>query len=136
MAQPVVGGSPGLRRRAFETARPDAWWVPQLVTFLVFGAFVVYSTWAAFQGDHYRHGPYLSPMYSPEVFGDAEHSWFGGKPLLPGGSPGRLRLHPWAPGCFRITFTTTRAYYKRSAAPPGCTVGDPRKSTVRGCVSR
>ncbi len=60
-----------LKRRAFgETMRSDAWWVQPLVVFLGLGAFVVYSTWAAFQGEHYAAGPYLSPFYSPEVFGD------------------------------------------------------------------
>ena len=72
MAQPVVSRSPGLgRRAAFETKRRDAWWAPPLVIFVVFSAFVVYATWAAFQGEHYRFGPYLSPFYSPELFGDA-----------------------------------------------------------------
>jgi hypothetical protein len=131
MAQPVVGGSPGLRRRAFETARPDAWWVQPLVTFIVFGAFVVYATWAAFQGDHYRHGPYLSPLYSPEVFGDAEHSWFGGKPgWWPGWIPWSAAFFIlWAPGGFRLTCYYYRgAYYKAFwADPPNCTVGEPRK---------
>ena len=40
----------------------------------------VYSTWAAFQGNHYAYGPYLSPFYSPVLFGDAPHAWFGPKP--------------------------------------------------------
>ncbi len=69
-----MGYADVLRRRSFgETMRRDAWWVQPLVTFLAFSAFIVYSTWAAFQGAHYRFGPYLSPFYSPEIFGDAEH---------------------------------------------------------------
>ena len=43
----------------------------------VLGAFVVYATWAAFQGNHYEYGPYLSPFYSPLLFGEGPHSWFG-----------------------------------------------------------
>ena len=66
-----------LQRRAFETARRDVWWAQPLVTFVVFAGFVVYATWAAFQGTYYHHGPYLSPLYSPEVFGDGGTSWFG-----------------------------------------------------------
>src|ERR1700712_1928398 len=59
-----------LNQRSFgETARRDAWWVQPLVVFLGLGTFIVYSTWAAFQGAHYRFGPYISPFYSPEVFG-------------------------------------------------------------------
>ena len=47
------------------TARRDAWWVQPLVVFLGLSTFLVYATWAAFQGDHYTFGPYLSPFYSP-----------------------------------------------------------------------
>ena len=67
-------------RRFGETARRDAWWIQPLVVFLGLSTFLVYSTWAAFQGDHYTYGPYLSPFYSPEIFGDSPHSWFGRKP--------------------------------------------------------
>ena len=60
-----------------ETARRDAWWVQPLAVFAGFSAFIVYTTWAAFQGEHYTYGPYLSPFYSPELFGDSPHAWFG-----------------------------------------------------------
>jgi hypothetical protein len=57
-----------LKRRGFgQTARPDAWWIQSLLVFLGFSAFIVYATWAAFQGSHYTWGPYLSPFYSPEI---------------------------------------------------------------------
>ena len=56
------------RGRFGQTARRDFWWVQPLLTFLGLGTFIVYSTWAALQGDHYRFGPYLSPFYSPELF--------------------------------------------------------------------
>ncbi len=53
-----------LTRRGFgQTMRPDAWWVQPLLTFLGLSAFIVYSTWAAFQGAHYRWGNYLSPGF-------------------------------------------------------------------------
>ena len=68
-------------RRGFgQTARRDAWWTAPLVVFIGFSAFVVYATWAAFQNAHYTFGPYLSPFYSPEIFGASPHSWFGPKP--------------------------------------------------------
>ena len=61
---------PLLQKRSFgETSRRDNWWVQPLVVFLGLSAFVVYATWAALQGEHYTYGPYLSPFYSPELFG-------------------------------------------------------------------
>ena len=59
------------------TSRRDTWWAAPLAVFVGFSAFVVYATWAAFQGEHYTYGPYLSPFYSPELFGDSPHAWFG-----------------------------------------------------------
>ncbi|MBA3580180.1 MAG: succinate dehydrogenase, partial [Gemmatimonadaceae bacterium] len=70
-----------LTRRTFgQTLRPDAWWVQPLLVFLILSGFVVYATWAAFQNAHYEFGPYLSPFYSPLLFGDSSHSVFGPKP--------------------------------------------------------
>ena len=71
-----------LQQRGFgETMRRDAWWVQPLFVFLGLGAFIIYSTWAAFQGRNYYFGPYLSPFYSPELFGASPHRWFGPKPV-------------------------------------------------------
>ena len=67
-------------RRFGQTARPDAWWVQPAVTFTILASFVLYATWAAFQNAHYTFGPYLSPFYSPEIFGDSHHAWFGPQP--------------------------------------------------------
>src|SRR5215212_3349400 len=72
--------SPPARRGFGETMRRDAWWVAPLLTFVVLGSFVVYATWAAFQNAHYTYGPYLSPFYSPELFGDSPHALFGPRP--------------------------------------------------------
>ncbi len=114
-----------------QTARKDGWWVRPLLIFVGLSCFVVYVTWAAFQGNHYWYGPYLSPLYSPELFGDSSHSWFGAKP---GWWPGFLPWSPaililWAPGLFRLTCYYYRgAYYKSFwADPPACTVSEPRK---------
>src|ERR1051325_8958364 len=120
-----------LYRRGFgETMRRDAWWVQPLVVFVILGAFVVYATWAAFQNGHYTYGPYLSPFYSPELFGDSPHAWFGPKP------GGGRRCFPFAPallfvpvaGLFRCPCCYYRgAYYKALwAAPQSCGVGEPR----------
>ncbi|CAN5264537.1 hypothetical protein BH20ACI2_BH20ACI2_27800 [soil metagenome] len=110
--------------------RKDGWWVAPLLTFIGLGAFVVYSTWAAFQAEHYAFGNYLSPFYSPEIFGDSSHSVFGPKPAwIPSWmpfSPALLIL--WAPGGFRFTCYYYRgAYYKSMWADPiACSVGEPR----------
>ncbi|MBM3775628.1 MAG: succinate dehydrogenase, partial [Acidobacteria bacterium] len=86
-----------------ETRRRDRWWGQPLAVFLGLSTFVVYTTWAAFQGEHYHYGPYLSPFYSPELFGSSEHSWLGPQPAWwPAGlpfSPAFLIL--WGPGLFR-----------------------------------
>ena len=63
-----------------ETSRPDAWWVQPLAVFSALSAFIAYATWASYQGADYRSGPYLSPFYSPELYGDPEHALFGAKP--------------------------------------------------------
>jgi hypothetical protein len=115
-----------------KTSRTDRWWLTPLAVFLGLGAFVVYSTWSAFQGNHYTFGPYISPFYSPELFGDSGHSWFGPKPLWwPGWAPfSPALLILWAPGGFRFTCYYYRgAYYKAFwADPSSCAVGEPRKS--------
>jgi hypothetical protein len=96
--------------------------------------FVGYATWAALQGQHYTYGPYLSPFYSPELFGNTKHSWFG---PFPAWWPGWLPASPaililWAPAGFRFTCYYYRgAYYKAFwADPPACAVGEPRKSYI------
>lgn len=143
------------QRPFMATSRPDRWWVAPLLTFLGLSAFIVYSTWAAFQGAHFCAGPdhptlalfgegssiahYLSPMYSPVLWDPpgmhTGHAWFGEAPdwllkLFPafvGFSPAFLIL--WAPGGFRFTCYYYRgAYYKAFWMDPvNCAVGEPRK---------
>ena len=115
-----------------QTSRRDAWWLSPTAVFLGFGAFLVYANWAAFQNSHYTYGPYISPFYSPELFGSSPHALFGPKPrwypnFLPF-SPALLIL--WIPGLFRVTCYYYRgAYYKSFwADPPACAVSEPRKS--------
>lgn len=118
------------RLRVFlQTERKDTWWAPQAITFAVLTGFIVYATWAAFQNEHYAYGPYLSPLYSPEIWGSSPHAWLGPVPdwfpaWLPF-SPALLIL-PF-PGGFRFTCYYYRgAYYKAFwADPPACAVGEP-----------
>ena len=119
-------------RRFGETERRDAWWVQPVVVFLALSTFLVYATWAAFQGDHYTFGPYLSPFYSPEIIGPSPHAWFGPKPAA---FPAWLPFSPALiilpiPAFFRFTCYYYRgAYYKAFwADPPSCTVGEPRST--------
>src|SRR5262245_10993136 len=115
------------RPRSFgQTMRRDAWWAQPILVFLGLSTFVIYSTWAAFQGEHYTSGPYLSPFYSPELFGNSPHAMLGPRP---GWWPGWLPFSPallilWAPGLFRFTCYYYRgAYYKASwADPASCAV--------------
>src|SRR5215471_4902908 len=100
-------------RRSFgETMRADTWWIQPLLVFVGLSTFIVYSTWAAFQGKNYFFVNYISPFYSPEIFGDSPHSWFGPKPAW---WPAWLLFSPallvlWAPAGFRLT-----CYYYRGA---------------------
>ena len=112
--------------------RRDAWWAQPVAVFVLLGGFLIYSNWAAWQGEYYFSGPYISPFYSPEIFGDSPHSLFGPKP---GWWPAWLPFSPallvlWAPGLFRLTCYYYRgAYYKAFwADPSSCAVGEPRKS--------
>jgi hypothetical protein len=128
-----------LERRKFgETSRKDNWWVQPLAIFSGLTAFIIYTTWAAFQGEHYfYHGGgahYLSPFYSPLLFGlEGEPRWFAAP--QPGWWP------DWLPfsAAFLILagpagMRTTCYYYRGSyykafwADPPACAVGEPRKS--------
>jgi len=129
--------------RAFlETRRTDRWWIAPLLVLAGFSAFILYSTWAAFQANNYFIGgpeqpgvqTLLSPFYSP-VLCDAQglhsgHAWFGDAPawwpawLL--FSPALLIL-PFPAG-FRFTCYYYRgAYYKAFwGDPAGCAVGEPK----------
>lgn len=62
---------PDLKRR-------DTWWLQPLLVFLGFTAFIVYTTWRAFENNYFEaaqnmalvphlHLQYLSPFYSPKI---------------------------------------------------------------------
>ncbi len=135
--QRALEAAPG--RRFGQTARRDAWWLQPILVFFGLSTFIGYSTWAAFQGNHYHYSAngqdYLSPFYSPVLFeapGANSGAWFGSRPDV---WPGWLPFSPaflilWAPAGFRLTCYYYRgAYYKAFwLDPPSCTVGEPRKS--------
>ncbi len=138
-------------RALASTQRTDAWWLQPLAVFAGFMAFIVYSTWAAFQANHFFVGAgganYLSPFYSPLLFEvpgipATGHAWFGEWPQwLKNVWPSFIPLSPalfilWAPGGFRFTCYYYRgAYYKAFWADPlSCAVGEPgfRGKNYRG----
>lgn len=126
------GATQSLKRPGLgKTSRKDAWWLTPAATFVVLSFFLIYATWAALQNAHYAVGNYLSPFYSPEIWGASEHALFGPKP---GAWPGWLPFSPALiilpfPALFRFTCYYYRgAYYKAFwADPPACAVGEPRK---------
>jgi len=115
------------RLRFGQTARRDVWWGPQVLTFAILFSFIVYATWAALQGDYYEFGPYLSPFYSPLLFGGKD-AWFGAFPSWVPRFVTPAVIILWMPAGFRVTCYYYRgAYYKAFwADPPACAVGEPR----------
>ena len=103
-----------------ETSRRDSLWIGPFFTAIGLLAFVVYSTWAAFQNEHYQWESYLSPFYAPLL----EYDWW---PF----SPAFLLL--WAPAGFRLTCYYYRKAYYRSLflTPSACAVGG-RPQNYRG----
>jgi hypothetical protein len=145
---PLIGGqSVGGHPQGFGgTLRTDAWWAGPGITLVVFSTFVVYTTWALFQGEYYYAEPYLSPFYSPVLMTNLdapgaaplEHAWFGEWPawwpdfaLLPA-SPALLVLV--FPLSFRMTcYYYRKAYYRAYAAsPPGCAVSPGKRGRYKG----
>jgi hypothetical protein len=127
----MASGSISLRDRGFgHTARRDNWWAGPLVTGLVLGGFVIYTTFRIFQNNYFEfghgakapgdpdHAYLLSPMYSPLL---ALPAW-----VPTWVSPAMLIL--WMPGGFRLTcYYYRKAYYRAFFLdPPACAVGEPR----------
>ncbi len=125
------------QRRLGETSRQDRWWLQPLVVFTVLTSFIIYATWAAFQGvNYFSHAGgahYLSPFYSPLLFGqEGEPRWFAAE--VPSWWPGWAPFSPamlilGGPVMMRLTCYYYRgAYYKAFWADPiACSVGEPRK---------
>jgi hypothetical protein len=117
------------------TMRKDAWWLAPLGLAALLLSFVVYSTVVAFEGGyHWVNGTgYLSPFYSPEIFGFSPHALIKGAPSWwPSGlmqfSSAFLIL--MVPAGFRFTCYYYRKAYYRSIwlDPVACAVGEPRST--------
>jgi hypothetical protein len=115
----------GLSRGGFAaTERRDLWWLPTLTQGLLLLILISYANWAAYQGNNYQVGGYLSPLYSPLIGAD----W------LPF-SPAFLILLP--PVLFRATcYYYRKAYYRAFLLdPPACAVSEFRHGGYRGETS-
>src|SRR5438105_721041 len=106
-----------LTRREYgfgKTYRKDSWWVYPLFVFIALSLFVIYVTWAAWQGNNYWWGPYLSPLYSPEFFGSSPHRWFGPEPKW---WPTAIRSATWSVDSSIVSLARRSAAGHTSASP-------------------
>ena len=116
------------------TLRQDRWWIQPVVTVSILTAFIIYSTWAAFQNKYYYvganfHRDFISPFYSPCLAADC----------VPGSKSGFV-ISGWtlSPALliliFPLGFRLTCYYYRRSYyrafwwSPPSCAVSDAHSS--------
>ena len=127
MAAETGVDAPGRAAIPARTLRTDRWWIQPAVTFIVFSAFIVYSTIRAFGQTAYYAAPYISPFYSPClatscVPGSGELHPFGSWYQL---SPALLILV--IPLGFRFSCYYYRKAYFRSfwLSPPACAVAEP-----------
>ncbi|HXH19761.1 MAG TPA: hypothetical protein VNJ07_11830, partial [Chitinophagales bacterium] len=143
------------QRKFLQHLRTDTWWLESVLVVSVLLTFIVYSSWAAWQGEYYwwsagveGFGGYLSPFYSPPLFIDASmpgaaplsHAWLGEwpswlkaiwPPFLPASPAWLILIFPLS---FRFTCYYYRgAYYKAFAAtPPACAVGGIPQKPYKG----
>ena len=126
--------SPARAAISARTLRTDRWWISPLVTALVLGAFIVYTTVRLFMRDHYWVGQYhyLTPLYSPCLSEScvAGSSHFGTPlPGFPLALPLPILIFPILAG-----FRASCYYYRKAGyrsflmSPPACAVTEPAKS--------
>ncbi|MGQ0632261.1 MAG: hypothetical protein ACT4P1_14660 [Sporichthyaceae bacterium] len=122
--------SPGRAAIAARTLRKDRWWIDPAITFVVFTAFIIYSTIRAFWDTAYYAADehLLSPFYSPCLadacvegsshLGTPIGNWFALSPAL---------LILILPLGFRMTcYYYRKAYYRAFwQSPPACAVAEP-----------
>jgi len=120
------GKRAGIKAR---TLRTDRWWIQPAIIVGALVAFIIYSTWRAFENAYYYYEPLISPFYAPClasscVEGSSQWTPIGSWWIL---SPALLILV--VPLGFRMTCYYYRKSYYRSfwLSPPACAVGEPRK---------
>lgn len=109
LAQPV----PSAQKPASQ-GQHRLWWVEPALTLVVFGIFGLYSLWEVFTHNTGLYHNYLSPYFSPDIFG--------------------IRLLPamyvaWVPLIFRFSCYYYRREYYRGFFwdPPACAIAETRK---------
>lgn len=109
------------------TLRKDPWWMYPLSVGGLLAILIGYLTLAGLQTDGYFVEPYLSPLYSPCLAANCEHttlaifgSWFMISPFI---------IVGWLPISFRITcYYYRKAYYRAFfLSPPACAVNEPAR---------
>ena len=143
----------GRERKLLSNLREDNWWISPMLVLFGLLSFIVYSTWAAWQGEYFwwsgvvnaeGFGGYLSPFYSPPIFikegmvgiPPISHALLGAWPewlnWLPGYSPAWLILV--FPLSFRFTcYYYRKAYYRAfTFTPPACAVGGIPQKDYKG----
>lgn len=123
-----------------KTNRIDKWWVGPTATFAGLSMWLLYYSWAAFQGAFWAAGPYLSPFYltytHPDSVSDTNPAWalWGYWPEWWPAMIAPALIIGFAPGAFRVTcYYYRKAYYRAFfGTPPGCAVGPHQVSNYRG----
>lgn len=124
---------PGRAAIPTRTLRTDRWWLSPLVTAVVLGVFVVYTTIRLFMRDDYWVGQYhyLTPLYSPCLSESCTpgSSHFGTLlPSFPMALPLPILIFPILAGFRATCYYYRKAYYRAFfLSPPGCAVAEPRK---------
>ena len=125
MAASVTGR---VRVEPLKTERRDTWWLEPLITVVVLGLFVLYTTGSMLFGVStgsrlaYFADPYISPFFSPCI---ATNCPPDGYRLSPGLSRRRC-----SSSIFPLAFRGTCYYYRKAYyrsffwAPPACAVPD------------
>ncbi|MGH3829736.1 MAG: hypothetical protein ACRDRS_04675 [Pseudonocardiaceae bacterium] len=115
------------------TLRTDRWWVSPLVTAIVLGVFIGYTTVRLFMRKDYWVGAYhyLTPLYSPCLSASCVpgSSHFGSLlPAFPLALPLPIIIFPILAG-----FRASCYYYRKAGyrafllSPPGCAVAEPAR---------
>ncbi|MGH3776849.1 MAG: hypothetical protein ACRDRR_14175 [Pseudonocardiaceae bacterium] len=131
--QPGVA-QPGRAAITARTLRTDRWWLSPLVTAIVLGVFIIYTTARLFMRDYYWVGDYsyLTPLYSPCLSASCApgSSHFGTPlPAFPLALPLPILIFPILAG-----FRASCYYYRKAGyraflqSPPGCAVSERAKS--------